>query len=246
MGALAPISVVGQNYNAAYYIYLSELSEAQSPQQFSHYTVFSYQTTSSTRANPSVGIAFAHENWRTIYPMQRNNRGVYFYVMNTYALDHNIQRIEYRLVVDGIWRGDPANPNVRISNTGARISQFHLTESRGELTSPYLSDEGAEFIFSPYENPTLIMIETDGGRIYFDRTQRLQVYVAGSFNGWDPYLTPLSADPTRSNVYRATLKLPPGRYYYYYIVNGRRILDPHNTNMITSTREQRVSVITIE
>ena len=50
------------------------------------------------------------------------------------------------------------------------------------------------------------------------------VCVAGTFNRWDPAATPLTrrADGT----WAATLDLPPGRYEYKFVVDGRWCCEP--------------------
>jgi 1,4-alpha-glucan branching enzyme len=45
------------------------------------------------------------------------------------------------------------------------------------------------------------------------------VTVAGSFNRWDPGNHPL-AGPDRSGRWAATLRLPPGRYEYLFVIDG--------------------------
>lgn len=46
-----------------------------------------------------------------------------------------------------------------------------------------------------------------------------KVYVAGTFNGWNPYTHPLNHRP-EDGVFRATLLLPAGTYEYKFVVNG--------------------------
>jgi 1,4-alpha-glucan branching enzyme len=50
------------------------------------------------------------------------------------------------------------------------------------------------------------------------------VCVAGTFNGWEPAATPLTrrADGT----WAVTLDLPPGRYEYKFVVDGRWCCEP--------------------
>ena len=38
------------------------------------------------------------------------------------------------------------------------------------------------------------------------------VYLAGEFNGWDPYSLPMKRD--KDGIWKATTRLPPGRYEY--------------------------------
>lgn len=50
------------------------------------------------------------------------------------------------------------------------------------------------------------------------------VHLAGTFNDWDPNATPLTrrADGT----WAVSLDLPPGRYEYKFVVDGRWCCDP--------------------
>lgn len=51
-----------------------------------------------------------------------------------------------------------------------------------------------------------------------------QVFVVGSFNGWDSNATPMRK--TRGGVFRVTLPLTPGRHEYKYVVDGDWRRDP--------------------
>ncbi len=56
-----------------------------------------------------------------------------------------------------------------------------------------------------------------------------KVYVAGTFNNWDPTTHPLRHHP-EDNVFRATLQLPAGSYEYKFVVDGVWYIDygcPH-------------------
>ncbi|MFO1501792.1 MAG: glycogen-binding domain-containing protein [Verrucomicrobiota bacterium] len=54
--------------------------------------------------------------------------------------------------------------------------------------------------------------------------QARQVFVAGSFNGWEPTETALySAEP---GTWVRELELPPGKYEYLFLVDGQWLLDP--------------------
>ena len=52
-----------------------------------------------------------------------------------------------------------------------------------------------------------------------------QVYVAGTFNKWDPKANPLKDNP-ESGPYKALLSLPEGMHEYKFIVNGTWFSDP--------------------
>ncbi len=51
----------------------------------------------------------------------------------------------------------------------------------------------------------------------------LPVFVAGTFNNWDPESIPLVE---KDGVYTAVVELAPGEYEYKFIVNGFWTMDP--------------------
>lgn len=53
-----------------------------------------------------------------------------------------------------------------------------------------------------------------------------KVLLAGDFNNWMPLGTPLKSD--RPGVWKMSLPLPPGRYRYRFVVDGKWMTDPHN------------------
>ena len=55
-----------------------------------------------------------------------------------------------------------------------------------------------------------------------------EVYVAGTFNEWDPKKHQLRDSPN-AGVYTTTLMLPPGRHEYKFVVNGEWHVDPNST-----------------
>ena len=50
------------------------------------------------------------------------------------------------------------------------------------------------------------------------------VFLAGSFNDWDPTRTPM--DPQGDGSWQAELELAPGRYEYKFIVDGAWSCEP--------------------
>ncbi len=51
-----------------------------------------------------------------------------------------------------------------------------------------------------------------------------EVFVAGSFNGWQVGATPLR--PDKGGEWQGELKLTPGRYEYLFVVDGTWLPDP--------------------
>ncbi len=54
-----------------------------------------------------------------------------------------------------------------------------------------------------------------------------EVFVAGSFNGWDPCQQPLKPR-AKSGAYVTTLDLPEGTHEYKFVVDGNWQIDPSN------------------
>ena len=50
------------------------------------------------------------------------------------------------------------------------------------------------------------------------------VFVAGTFNQWDPQKTPLDKEP--QGMWKITVSLSPGRYEYRFVVDGQWLSDP--------------------
>ena len=59
----------------------------------------------------------------------------------------------------------------------------------------------------------------------FDNARK--VLIAGDFNGWLPISTPMHTNGTPGS-WRTTLPLPPGRYRYRFVVDGKWMTDPNN------------------
>jgi hypothetical protein len=173
-----------------------------------------------------VGVAFAHENFSNIYwfkhlivpkepteivinPKDKNpnlfkDSGIHFYV---YQIPENLKELEYRLVVNGLWTTDPANPLTRRNPvSGLSLSVISLKPRPVSLHPINGMPEGLRFSFN---GPP--------GEI---------VTVAGNFNGWDPFMYELRESP--AGVYSITIPLPPGTYQYVFFHRGQRFTDPNN------------------
>jgi hypothetical protein len=181
-----------------------------------------------------VGIAFAHEGFGRVHwfkklmktvdePEQLLEKdaktpkkkaspfvdsGLLFYA---FEYPRGMRELEYRLVVDGLWTPDPRNPVRRIDpSTGVVRSVVKLPEPSASI--------------STYEAPPGSL------RFSYDTAPGETVTVAGSFNGWDPFMYELIEE--RPGHYVLTLPLPPGVHRYVFFHRGERILDPNNPKKV--------------
>ena len=75
-----------------------------------------------------------------------------------------------------------------------------------------------------YHSP---IIDADGCvTLSFAGTPGATITVAGSFNNWDPFTHRLRE--RTPGIYETTVRLLPGRYYYVFIVGGKKKTDPLN------------------
>ena len=72
-----------------------------------------------------------------------------------------------------------------------------------------------------------------------------QVYLAGSFNDWNPTAKKL-AYKAREGIYTAEVKLVPGEYEYKFVIDGTWCADPENANAIANDQGTFNSVITVK
>jgi hypothetical protein len=173
-----------------------------------------------------VGIAFLHENFASTYwfkklvvsndllyapippgqtfPDPYKDSGIQFYV---YKPPEQLRELEYRLVVNGLWTTDPNNSLTRrdsVSGLTLSILRLPFRPSRPNLFERFPEAVTFTYMGPPGENVT----------------------VAGSFNGWDPFMYELNEFP--AGVYILSLPLPPGTYQYVFFCQGRRIVDSNN------------------
>jgi hypothetical protein len=189
-----------------------------------------------------VGVAFAHENFANTYWFQRilvsqdfldpiilpgqktaspyKDSGIQFYV---YQFPDNLKELEYRLVINGLWIIDPTNPQTRRDTVSGLTMSVLTLPARPVNYSPVNTPAGLKFSFKGPPGET--------------------VTVAGSFNGWDPFMYELKESP--AGIYSIAIPLPPGIYQYIFFHRGQRYTDPYNARRVYSRDGTPASEIVI-
>jgi hypothetical protein len=215
---------------------LLHLSGPGAPEILDDYVIFT--ASSSLRR---VGIAFADEGFSKVHwfrqllvdrgpddppsnekkPSPTVDSGILFHV---YEIPKETTEIEYRLIINGLWTTDPANPNSRYDRvSGLTLSSITLPP-RAIIPYPLNGPPGSlSFVFKGPPGET--------------------VTVAGSFNGWDPFMYELREGPAGN--YSINIPLPPGRYQYIFFHRGERYFDPYNPNRTYSRDGRYASEIVI-
>ena len=76
---------------------------------------------------------------------------------------------------------------------------------------------------TPAPKPNHVSIE-------FVRPDAKNVYVAGSFNEWQPEMTPLA--PLGNGRWAGKLAVKPGRHEYLFVVDGQWLPDPNASESV--------------
>ncbi|MDR0999053.1 MAG: isoamylase [Treponema sp.] len=199
---------------------LLSLRGPAAPEVFEDAVIFT-----ASSAHRRVGVSFANEGFSRVYwlrqllipqdplnaPLPEGKRrpdpyrdsGELFYV---YPVPEGVQELEYRMVVNGLWTTDPENPRSRRDSSGISNSVVSIPRREERKSVNEGSPGSLNFLFEgpPGESVT----------------------VAGSFNGWDPFMYELREYP--AGVYSLSIPLPPGTYQYVFYHRGERYLDPRN------------------
>jgi 1,4-alpha-glucan branching enzyme len=168
-----------------------------------------------------VGVAFDYEDYSVIHPFEINESGIYIYSADT----PEKSEIHYRLIIDGLWMADPLSRDNIKDKFGIPVSRLKIAPSTYvKVKGPLVSDSG-NTNFSLRSKP--------------DST----VSIVGTFNGWDPYMTPMQE--SSPGVYTTDLKLREGDYFYYFIIDGKKAMDPMNFARAMNREGEEVCRITI-
>ena len=71
------------------------------------------------------------------------------------------------------------------------------------------------------------------------------VYLAGSFNNWDPAGKKM-LEKKGDGVYTVAVKLVPGTYQYKFVIDGTWCADPENRDFVQNDHGTLNSVITVK
>lgn len=203
------------------HLHLAGLRQAEPPKVVEGYLILTAQG-----AYRYVGASFSHEGFQNIYSFERNAHGLF--VLAVPVPYETREPLKYRLIVDGIWCKDAANPAFeRDPRTGAVFSLAKV---------PYVSSArpGVWKIVADDGRTVRFRYETDPGQF---------VTVVGDFNAWDPFIHELRE--TSPGVYELALPLPSGEHRYAFLVRGDRVPDPLNPARLYDSSGRTVSVVRI-
>lgn len=192
-----------ENINTYLHLQVNSLTKAVAPRIQDRKLILTWKGDTRPRY---VAAAFLHESFREKHLFWRNQYGVYFLVLDL-APDAPAT-LDYRLVVDGLWQGDPTNPDRYRNDQGITLSRVSLkTTDLPMRDGPVQADFGAvEFSYRGKPGQ--------------------QVSIIGNFNQWDPFAHFL--EETSPGQYHLKLTLPTGTILYQFVAGTKIFLDPGN------------------
>ncbi|NJK97597.1 MAG: hypothetical protein HC905_24230 [Bacteroidales bacterium] len=89
-----------------------------------------------------------------------------------------------------------------------------------------MDQEKVIYGFNSFSKGQVYKYEKGWARLFLPGYEKAKkVFIAGSFNSWDPKLTAMQFV---DSGWMIRLPLEPGKYFYKYIVDGRWMADPNN------------------
>ena len=226
--ALLLISIIGNigaidTESRQFIDYIRSISRPGQPEIFENGVVFT-----APSSNNRVGISFAHEGYARVHWFRhllipRDVAELYIdgrlhreinpnidsgIMFHTEIIPEDLQHLDYRLIIDGLWTVDPLNPITVRGPSGITVSRFPLPARPEREAAPAPGTYRFSFRAPPGEIVT----------------------VAGNFNNWDPFMYELRE--TSPGLYSLTLPFPPGRFQYMFFYRGEMVADPANPRHI--------------
>jgi hypothetical protein len=207
---------------AALDVVIRNIRTMQAPRLVGDTLVLSYRARDLVRF---VGARFRHELGAVLHVYAVNEHGVFVldYPLPE-AADRAGVRLGYRIVADGVWTTDPSNPLMEVDDRGIAWSVYEVEgEVERSVVNPVVKAGRATFVFEG----------APGSR----------VSLVGDFNAWDPFAELMRE--IKPGEFAASIEVRPGRHYYAFYADGRKVLDEKNSETGIDPDGRRVSSFTV-
>ena len=183
--------------------------------------------------NSSVEVCGNFTSWNCV-EMKRNRFGVYYSLVDIGSFG-KMNKFDYKFRVDGFYELDPENTSTTSDGEGALMSRYHFYDlpPDKQITVKTNSNE-------VYGKSDLRKVEFS---VYLPDAD--VVSIVGNFNHWDSEMDYLKKE--KNGIFRLQKRLLPGDYFYYYVVDGKYMLDVYNPDArILSDTEEKVSFLKVK
>ena len=210
-------------YPYEYRVIANDIHEIRSPYQVDDYIIFTQEDTVR-----HIGITFNFEGYKEIHSFMRKTAtdidgnvtgSLLFYILE---VPRDVEFIDYRLIVDGIWTKDTTNfDSYYDPYTGIEVSTLNVRNNHKYETKK--TDNGVHFIYQGKEGQ--------------------KIRLGGTFTNWDSSIYELTE--TKPGFYEITIPLPQGTYYYAFYNGTASFPDKSNPDRAWSGEGRECSIITI-
>lgn len=177
-----------------------------------------------------TGIAFDFENYAKVHSFKRYAKkdendsvqsATLFYILQK---PPQLNKITYRLIVDGLWTVDPSNNNVALdTKTAVHVSVVEFPKKADTVT----------------QTQKLKTV-----RFVYEGKEGQHIRLGGSFTHWDSFIYQLYEQ--KPGLYMLELALPKGTYNYNFYSGITTLVDENNPRK-SYTKDGRIaSVITVQ
>jgi len=163
----------------------------------------------------SVFLAGTFNNWSPTATAMSDTDGDGIYEV---TIELEPGDYQYKFVVDGNWYEDPYSSDYTPDGFGGKNSVLVVPEGVDKLITGIASKGGTVEGASAEKGKKVKVV------FLFEAGAGANIYVAGTFNGWDPAKDRLS-DTDGDGIYEVTLELAPGRYEYKFVKDGEWLTD---------------------
>jgi hypothetical protein len=217
---------------------LLRLNEVSEPYVYENSVIFT-----APSSVQRLGVSFAHESYARIHWFKKLVRPQeYILIQNdpesiavpaagdsgllfmVYQIPENFEQLEYRMIIDGLWTSDPWNSK-RQWDTSKQIWVSLLSVPKRQ--TPQVAQ-------STLQSPIRFSFHGESG---------IPVFLAGTFNSWDPFMYQLTEH--KPGEYTLELPLPPGTWQYAFIYKGEQVLDQENPIKVYTRDGRTASEISI-
>lgn len=172
----------------------------------------------------NVYLAGTFNNWSPSQDLMRDQDGDGIWEI---TLELEPGQYQYKFVIDGSWKEDPSSKEYVDDGYGGKNSVLDVPAGIASMTvgAGAGAAKGSKPAGKPAAKP-----EPDAApgevrvTFLFEAAEGSQIYVAGTFNGWDQSAERMT-DEDADGVFALVKLLEPGRYEYKFVKDGQWLTD---------------------
>ena len=192
----------------------------------------------------AVYIAGSFNSWSPEQDLMKDDDGDGVYEI---TLKLAPGQYEYKFVIDGSWQEDAAATASTDDGHGGKNSVVDITAGEDAIVVG-VGAGGAAPAAAAVAEPAAEPASGGDVRVTFlfevGEGQASQVFVAGSFNGWDPAAEMMN-DDDGDGIYVLAKNFAPGRYEYKFVDNGNWLTDENAAEFTDDGFGGKNSVLTV-